>query len=72
VPGRLTVVGFDDIPMAAWSIADLTTVRCDLEALASTAVELLLAELEHPGPPPVERRIPVSLVLRGTHGPAPA
>jgi len=72
VPEELTVVGFDDIPMAGWPIVDLTTVHCDLEALASVAVELLLAGLAGPGlPPPVERRIAVSLVLRGTHGPVP-
>ncbi|MGW0584999.1 hypothetical protein ACWD25_56065 [Streptomyces sp. NPDC002920] len=29
----LTVVGLDDIPMASWPIIDLTTVRCDLDAL---------------------------------------
>ncbi|MEV5676700.1 LacI family DNA-binding transcriptional regulator [Streptomyces sp. NBC_00341] len=71
VPEQLTVVGFDDIPMAGWAIADLTTVRCDLEALAAAAVDLLLTELASPGLPPVEQRIPVTLVLRGTHGPAP-
>lgn len=72
VPEQLTVVGFDDIPMASWPIIDLTTVRCDLDALARTAVELLHAEPARPGLAPVERRIPVSLVLRRTHGPAPS
>jgi DNA-binding LacI/PurR family transcriptional regulator len=72
VPDQLTVIGFDDIPMASWPIVDLTTVRCDLEALAGTAVELLQAELASPGLAPMERRIPVSLMLRRTHGPAPA
>lgn len=67
VPQELTVIGFDDIPMAAWPLVDLTTVRCDLEALARIAVELLVAEIQEPGRAPVDRRIAVSLVLRGTH-----
>ncbi|GAA3543986.1 LacI family DNA-binding transcriptional regulator [Amycolatopsis ultiminotia] len=71
VPEDLTVAGFDDIPMAGWPLVGLTTVRCDLERLAHTAVELLQDAMTTPAPPPVERRIPVSLVLRGTHGPAP-
>lgn len=72
VPEDLTVVGFDDIAAAQWPIADLTTVRVDLDLLAETAVEMLVAEIGMPRTSrPVERRIPVELRLRGTHGPAP-
>jgi LacI family transcriptional regulator len=68
VPADLTVIGFDDIPMAGWPVVGLTTVRCDLEQLAATSVELLLAAMAGPTAP-VEHRIPVELVLRTTHGP---
>ncbi len=75
VPADLTVVGFDDIALSAWPIVDLTTVRVDLELLAATAVEMMLTQIntgEADGRHgPVERRIPVELLLRGTHGPAP-
>ncbi len=71
VPERLTVVGFDDLPMAGWPLVNHTTVRCDLGALASAAVELLLDELRSPGEPPVERRVSAALTLRGTHGRVP-
>jgi LacI family transcriptional regulator len=67
VPEDLTVIGFDDIPMASWLLADLTTVRCDLGALAATAVELLVGMLDGRAVAPGVRRIPVRLVLRGTH-----
>ncbi|SPT51246.1 LacI family DNA-binding transcriptional regulator [Actinomadura madurae] len=70
VPEDLTVIGFDDIPMAGWPLIGLTTVHCDLERLAGTAVDLLRSAMSTPGPAKVER-IPVSLVLRGTHGPSP-
>jgi LacI family transcriptional regulator len=76
VPDDLTVVGFDDIAAAAWPIAALTTVRVDLDLLAETTVEMLLAEISpargQTTGAPVERRIPVELRLRGTHGPARA
>jgi DNA-binding LacI/PurR family transcriptional regulator len=74
VPEDLTVVGFDDIAAAEWPIADLTTVRVDLDLLAETAVEMLLAEIASSdmlgADRSLERRIPVQLRLRGTHGPA--
>ena len=71
VPEDLTVIGFDDITLASWPLANLTTVRCDLEALAQSAVNLLLTEIQtpHANQPPVVERIPVNLILRGTHGP---
>jgi LacI family transcriptional regulator len=69
VPNDLTVVGFDDIAMAAWPLIALSTVKCDLSALAKASVDLLLARVENPPAEPVERRLPVSLSLRSTHGP---
>jgi DNA-binding LacI/PurR family transcriptional regulator len=69
VPEDLTVVGFDDIPMAGWPLVNLTTVRCDLDELARVSVELLREAMAASEPLVTERRIPVSLILRGTHGP---
>jgi hypothetical protein len=45
---ELTVVGFDDIAMAAWDVFRLTTVRCDLGAMAETAVGLLMQRIKDP------------------------
>ena len=67
VPEQLTVIGFDDIPMSAWPLTDLTTVRSDLNALAAAAVGLLLDQIAAPQQEPIIRRVPVSLILRGTH-----
>jgi LacI family transcriptional regulator len=69
VPGDLTVIGFDDIRMAAWPLINLTTVHCDLELMAGEAVGLLMQQLEGSSAEPVVKRIPVALRLRGTHGP---
>lgn len=71
VPDDLTVIGFDDIPMAGWPLVGLTTVRCDLDALARISVDLLSRQLLGGPVAPVTLRIPVSLVERRTHGPSP-
>jgi LacI family transcriptional regulator len=72
VPEDLTVIGFDDIRMAAWPLIDLTTVHCNLELMAKEAVELLMQQIEGSRVEPTVQRIPVALRLRGTHGPRPA
>jgi len=72
VPEDLTVIGFDDIRMAAWPLINLTTVHCDLELMAKEAVELLMQQIDGSRSEPTVQRIPVALRLRGTHGPLPA
>jgi LacI family transcriptional regulator len=66
VPGQLTVIGFDDIRAAGWPLIGLTTVHCDLEALARTGVELLVAEMSNPAPVAAVSRIPVRPARRRT------
>jgi DNA-binding LacI/PurR family transcriptional regulator len=72
VPGQLSVVGFDDVPEAAWSIPSLTTVRQDLDALGGTAVAMLLHLLGPAEPDSVVAPPPLpELVIRESTG-APA
>ncbi|MCM1011195.1 MULTISPECIES: LacI family DNA-binding transcriptional regulator [unclassified Brevibacterium] len=66
VPEDLTVIGFDDVAMASWELIDLTTVHCDLSALAWDAVDSLL-RLIGDRPADCLRVTAVDLVLRGTH-----
>jgi DNA-binding LacI/PurR family transcriptional regulator len=42
VPEELSVVGFDDLPMARWAWPPLTTVRQPLAEMAATAARLVL------------------------------
>jgi LacI family transcriptional regulator len=42
VPEDLSIVGFDDIPMAAYATPSLTTVRQPIEQMAKLAVETVL------------------------------
>ncbi|WUF51508.1 LacI family transcriptional regulator [Streptomyces sp. NBC_00483] len=43
VPQDLSVVGFDDMPVAVWADPPLTTVRQPLDEMAASATELALA-----------------------------
>ncbi len=45
VPGDLTVVGFDDTPIATTIWPALTTIRQPVAAIAGKAIEMLLAEI---------------------------
>jgi DNA-binding LacI/PurR family transcriptional regulator len=46
VPQQVSVVGFDDSPLAGMAHIDLTTVRQDSAGLARAAIELLVARLD--------------------------
>ncbi|WP_133850991.1 LacI family DNA-binding transcriptional regulator [Labedaea rhizosphaerae] len=69
VPGDLSIVGYDDVPSAAWSRPALTTVRQDLAGKGRLAGQFALRMLE--GASPMSATLPVELVVRGSTAPAP-
>ncbi len=71
VPGDVSIVGFDDIGMAAWDVFRLTTVRQDLRRMAEIAVDLVLASVEDPHGPAERVVLPAEVVHRATLGPPP-
>ena len=46
IPTQLSVVGFDDLPMARWVGPPLTTIRQPLTEMAATAARLVLGQAE--------------------------
>ncbi|MEE1788656.1 LacI family DNA-binding transcriptional regulator [Streptomyces sp. SP17BM10] len=70
VPGDISVVGFDDIPEAAYFTPPLTTVRQDFGELGRRALELLVGELEGVAPAHTHVQITPEMVLRRSVGPA--
>ncbi|MGV2903265.1 LacI family DNA-binding transcriptional regulator [Microbacterium sp. AGC62] len=65
VPNDISVVGFDDVPLARHFVPPLTTVRQDFGALGIAVVEMLRAAIEGREIPALTR-IPTELVPRAS------
>lgn len=70
VPGRLSLVGYDDSPVARLATIDLTSVSQDPPALAAAALTALAARLEGRAAA-VEVVVTPRLVVRTSTGPPP-
>jgi DNA-binding LacI/PurR family transcriptional regulator len=70
VPGQLSVVGFDDIPAASWTLPRLTTVHQPIREKGRRAAHRLISAIrsgtDHR---PVAEVLPTRLVVRGSTAP---
>src|SRR5581483_7312733 len=71
VPQDISVVGFDDIPAAAWCAPGLTTIRQPLTDMGETAAHMVLSLAA--GQPPAQHRVELgtALVVRESTVPPP-
>ncbi|MDA7423705.1 LacI family DNA-binding transcriptional regulator [Thalassococcus lentus] len=66
-PGRdISVVGYDDVPMAAWGSYNLTTWRQPVNRMVDATVDTLLDQIEAGAHMPRSLEIPGELILRGS------
>ncbi len=70
VPGDISIVGFDDVPLAECVNPPLTTVRQPAFEKGVKAARMLIQILEKKKSPK-SQILDVELVIRGTTGPAP-
>jgi DNA-binding LacI/PurR family transcriptional regulator len=66
VPGEVSVVGYDDSPIAQWSHIDLTTVRQNVPRMAEVAVRTAIERLDDHSRAGTEVVLDPELVVRGT------
>ena len=66
VPEDVSIVGFDNVPQAAWGSYDLTTVRQPAQRVIAATVALLIRQIGDWQAPPESVVLPVELVMRGT------
>ncbi|MPY86295.1 MAG: LacI family transcriptional regulator [Luteitalea sp.] len=68
VPEDVSVVGFDDIPSAAYQHPGLTTVRQPLREMGKLAAQIMLKRIESTAAPDYPRVVSVDpeLIVRGT------
>jgi LacI family transcriptional regulator len=63
-PDEVSVVGFNDMPFAAWFDPPLTTVRLPHYEIGARAADLLLERLRNPEVEPAQVVLPPELVIR--------
>jgi DNA-binding LacI/PurR family transcriptional regulator len=68
VPQQVSIVGFDDIPLAQYTAPPLTSVHQPMGEMAELAVSLAIGA-RMPGE--FDRTFPTTLSIRATTGPAP-
>ena len=72
VPEDVSVVGFDDIPVAAYVTPPLTTVRQPFDAVAQEGLKRLVHAIENPNAAPLPSSPPpVDLIIRTSTAPPP-
>jgi len=66
VPQDISVVGFDDVPLASHTEPPLTTVHQPMRRMGATAAQLLLGHFEGTALPEAPTVIPTELIVRGS------
>lgn len=66
VPEDVSVIGFDNIPAAAWGGYQLTTIEQPLEMMIQRTVDVLLDRMKHGVMEPQQITLPVRLIVRGS------
>jgi LacI family transcriptional regulator len=70
VPQDISVIGFDDIPGAAFHFPSLTTVRQPLVRMGQVAAQILLERIEGKRDYPAQVAIEPELIVRESTGEA--
>ncbi|MFJ2408289.1 LacI family DNA-binding transcriptional regulator [Pseudomonas sp. NPDC087814] len=64
-PGKeISIVGFDDIALAAWPVFSLTTYVQPVSDMVSRAVGIICAQLENPDTPAIQEVVRGRLIVR--------
>lgn len=64
VPGDISIVGYDDVPLAAWPAYGLTTIRQPVNRMVDATVHALLDQIDNRDTAPRKIRIDGPLVIR--------
>jgi DNA-binding LacI/PurR family transcriptional regulator len=68
-PDDISVIGFDDIPIATWSTPPLTTIRQPLAAMAATAFWMLTRPADNVSDSPRHIELETTLIARESTAP---
>jgi len=66
IPEDVSIIGFDDDPVAEWVSPGLTTIRQSFTEMGQAAMEMLWKRMENPQAAVEHRVLPVQLIQRGS------
>jgi DNA-binding LacI/PurR family transcriptional regulator len=66
IPQDVSVIGYDDVPLAQWAAYDLTTLRQPVRRMVEATVETLIGKIEDPERPAQKIEIDGPLIARGS------
>ena len=66
IPQDVSIIGYDDVPLAAWGAYDLTTVRQPVNRMVEATVDTLLGQIDAPESPPQKIEIEGPLIVRSS------
>ena len=72
VPADLSLVGYDDIPLASYLTPRLTTSSKDMVKVGREAAKMLLARIQDPDRPYQRVDVQARFIIRESTGPAPS
>ncbi len=71
IPADLSLVGYDDIPLASYLTPRLTTSSKDMVRVGREAVKMLLTRIQDPDRPQQKIEVQARFIVRESTGPAP-
>ena len=66
IPDDISIVGYDDVPAAAWPSYDLTTVHQPADEIVNRSIEILLSQIRGDATAPKKIAIDGPLIVRGS------
>jgi len=66
IPEDVSIIGYDDVPIASWPAYNLSTVRQRANTMVSETVDIVLALVNNEPIPPKQIKIDAPLIIRGS------
>ena len=66
IPNDVSVIGYDDVPLASWGAYDLTSVRQPVKRMVEATVETLIAQMAEPARSAQQIQIEGELMIRSS------
>ena len=71
LPRDLSIIGFDNLPEAAWMNPPLTTFDIHMKTITATLIETLFARIKEPDRPKTHIRLDATFIVRQSTAPPP-